>query len=87
MIAMIPPSDDPFVMILFNPMKKRRNLKTHMRNFEVDYETTVPPWHTGHEKYEAEDLDTAKEMFRSKHEAARIYKVTEVLYDQRYVAA
>ena len=58
-----------------------------MKNFEVDYETTVPPWHTGHEKYEAEDLDTAKEMFRSKHEAARIYKVTEVLYDQRYVAA
>jgi len=81
---MIPPSDDPFVMILFNPMKKRRNLKTHMRNFEVDYETTVPPWHTGHEKYEAEDLDTAKEMFRSKHEAARIYKLTEVLYDQRF---
>jgi hypothetical protein len=20
-----------------------------MRQFEVDYETTVPPWHTGHE--------------------------------------
>jgi len=55
-----------------------------MKNFEVDYETTVPPWHTGHEKYEAEDLDTAKEMFRSKHEAARIYKLTEVLYDQRF---
>ena len=83
---MIPPSDDPFGMFLFNPMKKRRNLKTHMRNFEVDYETTVPPWHTGHEKYEAEDLDTAKEMFRSKHEAARIYKLTEVLYDQRFAA-
>ena len=79
-----PPSDEPFIMFLFNPMKKRRNLKTHMKQFEVDYETTVPPWLTGHEKYEAEDLDTAKEMFRSKHEAARIYKLTEVLYDQRF---
>ena len=58
-----------------------------MKNFEVDYETTLPPWHTGHEKVEAEDLDTAREKFSSKHEAARIYKVTEVLFDQRYVAA
>ena len=54
-----------------------------MRQFEVDYETTLPPWHTGHEKVEAEDLDTVREKFSSKHEAARIYKVTEVLYDQR----
>ena len=54
-----------------------------MRQFEVDYETTVPPWHTGHEKIEAENLDTVREKFSSKHEAARIYKVTEVLYDQR----
>jgi hypothetical protein len=53
-----------------------------MRQFEVDYETTVPPWHTGHEQIEAEDLDTVREKFCSKHEAARIYKVTEVLYDQ-----
>ena len=53
-----------------------------MRQFQVDYETTVPPWHTGHEKIEAEDLDTVREKFCSKHEAARIYKVTEVLYDQ-----
>ena len=80
---MIPLSDDPFVMFLFNPMKKRRTLKTHMKQFEVDFETTVPPWHTGHEKYEAEDLATAKMMFRSKHEAARIFKVAEVLYDER----
>jgi hypothetical protein len=77
-----PPSDEPFIMFLFNPMKKRRNLKTHMKQFEVDFETTVPPWHTGHEKYEAEDLATAKMMFRSKHEAARIYKVSEILYDE-----
>tara|TARA_B100001250_G_scaffold413601_1_gene448277 strand:+ start:2398 stop:2574 length:177 start_codon:yes stop_codon:yes gene_type:complete len=55
-----------------------------MRNFEVDYETTLPPWHTGHEKIEAEDLDTAREKFSSKHEAARIYKVTEVLYSERF---
>jgi hypothetical protein len=53
-----------------------------MRQFQVDYETTVPPWHTGHEQIEAEDLDTVREKFCSKHEAARIYKVTEVLYDQ-----
>ena len=57
-----------------------------MRQFEVDYETTLPPWHTGHEKIEAADLDTVKEKFSSKHEAARIYKVTEVLYDQRFAA-
>ena len=53
-----------------------------MRQFQVDYETTVPPWHTGHEQIEAENLDTVREKFCSKHEAARIYKVTEVLYDQ-----
>ena len=53
-----------------------------MRQFQVDYETTIPPWHTGHEQIEAEDLDTVREKFCSKHEAARIYKVTEVLYDQ-----
>ena len=53
-----------------------------MRQFQVDYETTVPPWHTGHEQIEAEDLDTVREKFCSKHEAASIYKVTEVLFDQ-----
>ena len=53
-----------------------------MRNFEVDYETTLPPWHIGHEKYEAEDLDTVKRKFHSKHEAARLMKVTEVLEDK-----
>jgi len=53
-----------------------------MRQFEVDYETTVPPWHNGHEKIEAEDLDTARKMFRSKHEAARIFRVSEILYNE-----
>jgi hypothetical protein len=53
-----------------------------MRQFEVDYETTVPPWHNGHEKIEAEDLDTARAMFRSKHEAARIFRVSEILYNE-----
>ena len=62
-------------------MIKEDSLST-MRQFQVDYETTVPPWHTGHEEIEAEDLDTVKEKFCSKHEAARIYKVTEVLFDQ-----
>ena len=52
----------------------------------MDYETTLPPWHTGHEKVEAEDLDSVKEKFDRKHEAARIYKITEVLYDQRFAA-
>ena len=53
-----------------------------MRQFEVDYETTVPPWHNGHEKIEAEDLDTARAMYRSKHEAARIFRVSEILYNE-----
>ena len=53
-----------------------------MRQFEVDYETTVPPWHNGHEMIEAEDLDTARKMFRSRHEAARIFKVSEILFNQ-----
>ena len=53
-----------------------------MRQFEVDYETTIPPWHNGHEKIEAEDLDTARAMFRSKHEAARIFRVSEILYNE-----
>jgi len=53
-----------------------------MRQFEVDYETTVPPWHNGHEQIEAEDLDTARKMFRSKHEAARIFRVSEILYNE-----
>ena len=53
-----------------------------MRQFEVDYETTIPPWHNGHEQIEAEDLDTARKMFRSRHEAARIFRVSEVLYNE-----
>ena len=53
-----------------------------MRQFEVDYETTIPPWHNGHEQIEAEDLDTARKMFRSKHEAARIFRVSEILYNE-----
>ena len=52
-----------------------------MRQFQVDYETTLPPWRFGHEKIEAEDLDAVKEKFCSKHEAAKLLKVTEVLYD------
>ena len=52
-----------------------------MRQFEVDYETTVPPWHTGHEQIEAENLDTVREKFCSKHEAARLLKVYMVNTD------
>jgi len=47
-----------------------------MRQFEVDYETTVPPWHTGHEQIEAEDLDTVREKFCSKHEA-KYYMISQ----------
>lgn len=54
-----------------------------MRQFEVDYETTLPPWHTGHEKIEAENPEAVKEKFNSSHEAARIYKIIEILYDER----
>jgi len=46
-----------------------------MKTFEVDYETTIPPWRFGHEEIEAEDLATAKKKFCSKHEAARLLKV------------
>ena len=52
-----------------------------MRQFQVDYETTLPPWHTGHEEIEAEDLDAVKEKFCSKHEAARLLKVYMVNTD------
>ena len=52
-----------------------------MRQFEVDYETTVPPWHTGHAQIEAENLDTVREQFCSKHEAARLLKVYIVNID------
>ena len=38
-----------------------------MKNFEVDYETTLPPWHIGHEQIEAEDPTAVKEKFYSKH--------------------
>ena len=54
-----------------------------MKKFEVVFETTLPPWQVGYEEIEAENLDTVREKFCSKHEAARIYKVTEILYDQR----
>ena len=52
-----------------------------MRQFQVDYETTLPPWRHGHEEIEAEDLDAAKEKFCSKHEAARLLKVYMVNID------
>ena len=62
-------------------MIKEDSLST-MKQFQVDYETTLPPWRFGHEEIEADDLTSAKEKFCKKHEAARIYKVTEVLFDQ-----
>ena len=55
-------------------MIKEDSLST-MKQFQVDYETTLPPWRFGHEEIEAEDLATAKKKFCSKHEAARLLKV------------
>ena len=40
--------------------------------YEVDFETTLPPWRIGYEKIEAEDTTDLKRKFESKHEAARI---------------
>ena len=77
----------PQLMILilcsFLIPEEKENPLNPMKTFEVDYETTIPPWRFGHEEIEAEDLATAKMMFRSKHEAARIFKVAEILYDER----
>ena len=52
-----------------------------MRQFQVEYETTLPPWRFGHEEIEAEDLDAAKKKFCGKHEAARLLKVYMVNTD------
>ena len=51
-----------------------------MRKVEVEYTTTLPPWRFGHEKIEAEDLDSVKRKFHSKHEAAKLRKISEVVY-------
>jgi hypothetical protein len=55
-------------------MIKEDSLST-MKQFQVDYETTLPPWRFGHEEIEADDLTSAKKKFSSKHEAARLLKV------------
>ncbi len=55
-------------------MIKEDSLST-MKQFQVDYETTLPPWHYGHEEIEAEDITDAKEKFCIKHESARLLKV------------
>ena len=52
-----------------------------MKQFQVDYETTLPPWRFGHEEIEADDLTSAKEKFCKKHEAARLLKVYIVNID------
>ena len=52
-----------------------------MIRFQVDYETTLPPWRFGHEEIEADDLTSAKEKFCKKHEAARLLKVYIVNID------
>lgn len=44
--------------------------------YEVVYETTLPPWHTGYEAIEAEDRIDLERKFQLKHEAARLRTVT-----------
>ena len=61
-------------------MIKEDSLST-MKQFQVDYETTLPPWRFGHEEIEADDLTSAKEKFCKKHEAARLLKVYMVNID------
>jgi hypothetical protein len=61
--------------------EEKENPLNPMKTFEVDYETTIPPWRFGHEEIEAEDLATAKKKFCSKHEAARLLKVYMVNTD------
>jgi len=53
-----------------------------MKTFEVEYETTLPPWHLGYEKIEAEDTIAFEKKFKRKHEAARIRRYREVIYLQ-----
>ena len=53
-----------------------------MRQFQVDYETTLPPWRFGHEEIEADDLTSPKEQICKKHEAARLLKVYIVNTDK-----
>ena len=53
-----------------------------MKQFQVDYETTLPPWRFGHEEIEADDITSAKEKFCKKHEAARLLKVYMVNNDK-----
>jgi hypothetical protein len=55
-----------------------------MRKFEVEYITTLPPWRFGYEKIEAENATALREKFKSKHEAAKIRSVKEIIFDDKY---
>ena len=61
--------------------EEKENPLNPMKTFEVDYETTIPPWRFGHEEIEAEDLAAAKKKFCSKYEAARLLKIYMVNTD------
>jgi len=43
--------------------------------YEVEFETTLPPWRIGYEKIEADDTTDLKRKFASKHEAAHLIRV------------
>ena len=43
--------------------------------YNVVYETTLPPWHTGYEEIEAVDTKDLERKFQVKHESARIMTV------------
>ena len=48
-----------------------------MVTYEVVYETTLPPWHIGHESIEAENQADLKKKFRTNHEAAHMMQYSE----------
>ena len=54
-----------------------------MKQFQVDYETTLPPWRFGHEEIEADDPTSAKEKFRREHDySKRLLEVNEIIWSE-----
>ncbi len=66
--------DDIFIMVPKLIQQRSGGVNSVMKTFEVEYETTLPPWRIGYEMIEAEDLTAVKEKFSRKHEAARILR-------------
>jgi len=49
------------------PSSFRKEIDKPLKTFQVEYETTLPPWRIGHEQIEAEDPIAVKKKFYSKH--------------------